>query len=82
MRDEQGEARYWQGVMTDITARREAEQSLAEAEARYRALVEQTPTITYLDSAGGPSVHDVHEPAVRGGPGLHATRSGTPTTIS
>ncbi len=54
VRDEQGEARYWQGVMTDITARREAELSLAEAEARYRALVEQTPTITYLDSAGGP----------------------------
>ena len=54
MRDEHGNPKYWQGVMTDITARREAEKSLAEAEARYRALVEQTPTITYLDSAGGP----------------------------
>jgi PAS domain S-box-containing protein len=52
--DERGNPKYWQGVMTDITARREAETSLAEAEARYRALVEQTPTITYLDSAGGP----------------------------
>ena len=29
--------------MSDITARRETESSLAEAEARYRALVEQTP---------------------------------------
>jgi PAS domain S-box-containing protein len=54
VRDEQGNAKYWQGVMTDITARREAENNLAEAEVRYRALVEQTPTITYLDSAGGP----------------------------
>jgi PAS domain S-box-containing protein len=53
VRDEQGNPKYWQGVMTDITARREAETSLAEAEARYRALVEQTPTITYLDSAEG-----------------------------
>ena len=54
VRDEHGEPKYWQGIMTDITARREAEMSLAEAEARYRALVEQTPTVTYLDSIGGP----------------------------
>ncbi len=54
VRDEQGNPKYWQGVMTDITARREAETSLAEAEARYRALVEQTPTITYLDTVEGP----------------------------
>ena len=72
VRDEQGNAKYWQGVMTDITARREAENSLAEAEARYRALVEQTPTITYLDSAGGPAVHALHEPAVDRDPRIHA----------
>ena len=54
VRDEQGEPQYWQGVMTDITARREAENRLSEAEARYRALVEQTPTVTYLDSIEGP----------------------------
>jgi PAS domain S-box-containing protein len=54
VRDEHDNPKYWQGVMTDITARREAEINLAEAESRYRALVEQTPTITYLDSAGGP----------------------------
>jgi PAS domain S-box-containing protein len=49
VRDDQGEPRYWQGVMIDITARKHAEAALAEAEARYRALVEQNPTITYLD---------------------------------
>lgn len=55
VRDDAGDPRYWQGVMTDVTARREAEAQLAEAEARYRALVEQTPTITYIDAiAGGP----------------------------
>ncbi|MEA2581124.1 MAG: hypothetical protein QOE83_2016 [Actinomycetota bacterium] len=51
--DANGNPRYWQGVMTDITPRREAEAQLAEAEARYRALVEQTPTITYIDAVGG-----------------------------
>lgn len=54
VRDEDGNATHWQGVMTDITARKETEAQLAEAEARYRALVEQTPTITYLDAVEGP----------------------------
>jgi PAS domain S-box-containing protein len=47
--DEHGEPEYWQGVMMDITARREAETGLAEAESRYRALVEQLPAIAYID---------------------------------
>ncbi|MGZ4154488.1 MAG: PAS domain-containing sensor histidine kinase [Actinomycetota bacterium] len=54
VQDEQGNPKYWQGVMTDITARHEAETLLREAESRYRALVEQTPTITYLDALEGP----------------------------
>jgi len=54
VRDDEGDPKYWQGVMSDITARREAEAQLSEAEARYRALVEQTPTITYLDSVERP----------------------------
>ncbi len=49
VRDEAGEPDYWQGVMLDVTARKEAESQLAEAETRYRALVEQNPTITYID---------------------------------
>ena len=48
-RDERGEPACWQGVMMDITARKEAESGLAEAEARYRALVEQLPAIAYID---------------------------------
>jgi PAS domain S-box-containing protein len=48
-RDDRGEPIYWQGVMMDITARREAETGLAEAESRYRALVEQLPAIAYID---------------------------------
>jgi PAS domain S-box-containing protein len=49
VRDELGEPAFWQGVMMDITQRREAEAGLAEAEARYRALVEQLPAIAYID---------------------------------
>ena len=48
-RDEHDRPIYWQGVMMDITARREAESGLAEAESRYRALVEQLPAIAYID---------------------------------
>jgi PAS domain S-box-containing protein len=48
-RDVEGRPEAWQGVMMDITARKEAEAGLAEAEARYRALVEQLPAIAYID---------------------------------
>jgi PAS domain S-box-containing protein len=51
--DERGVPTHWQGVMIDITDRKAAEASLAEAEARYRALVEQNPSITYIDAVEG-----------------------------
>jgi PAS domain S-box-containing protein len=44
--DERGE-RTWQGVMLDVTARKEAEAKASEAEARYRMLAEHGPAIAY-----------------------------------
>ena len=41
--DEQGRPLHWQGFLVDVTARK-------EAEARYQALVEQLPLITYVDA--------------------------------
>jgi PAS domain S-box-containing protein len=49
LRDDRGEPLYWQGVRFDVTARKEAEILLREAERRYRILVEQIPAITYID---------------------------------
>ncbi len=44
-------ARLVQGMQLELTERERAEDSLRDAEARYRALVEQIPAIVYTDSA-------------------------------
>jgi PAS domain S-box-containing protein len=39
----------WQGMLLDITKRKLAEERLAQAETRYRSLVETIPAVTYVD---------------------------------
>jgi PAS domain S-box-containing protein len=51
VRDEAGQPRYVQGVLSNITERKRAEAARQEAELRFRTLVEQIPAITYLDHA-------------------------------
>jgi PAS domain S-box-containing protein len=51
IRGEDGVPRFSQGVMFDITERREAEEQLREAEERFRAIVEHVPAGIYLDVA-------------------------------
>lgn len=51
LHDDEGRPRLAQGVFFDITARKEAEEQLREAEERYRAIVEHVPAATYLDLA-------------------------------
>jgi PAS domain S-box-containing protein len=50
-RDARGQPTLAQGFLYDITQRREAEESARETEARYRALVEQVPAVTYTRDA-------------------------------
>ncbi|HSD49513.1 MAG TPA: PAS domain-containing protein [Actinomycetota bacterium] len=52
-RDARGRATLAQGLLYDITQRREAEESARETEARYRALVEQVPAVTYTRDTMG-----------------------------
>jgi PAS domain S-box-containing protein len=46
---EDGELTHFQGFLVDVTARREAEERVREAEARYRAVVEGIPAASYID---------------------------------
>jgi PAS domain S-box-containing protein len=48
-RDGDGRPSVFQGVMIDITARKDAERRSSEAETAYRTLIEQIPAITYLE---------------------------------
>ncbi len=52
VRDDEGHPLFWQGVLLDITAEREAATVLRRHEARYRDLVEHLPVIVYIDAYG------------------------------
>ena len=49
IRDDAGDPRFSQGLMYDVTARKDAEQQLRTAEERFRAIVEHIPAAIYLD---------------------------------
>ena len=52
VRDETGRPTGISAVARDVTAPKQAEQRVREAEHRYRALVEQLPFATYVDEPG------------------------------
>jgi PAS domain S-box-containing protein len=49
VRDEDARIAFSQGVMFDVTERRQAEEQLRETEQRYRAIVEHIPAAVYVD---------------------------------
>jgi PAS domain S-box-containing protein len=50
VRDDDGEPLLWQGVMVDITERKEAEEQLRRAQDQLQALVEHIPAVVYIET--------------------------------
>jgi PAS domain S-box-containing protein len=65
LRDARGAPMHWQGVRFDVTARKEAEGRLREAEERYRSLIETIPAATYIDTVDAVSKAVYVSPQVR-----------------
>jgi PAS domain S-box-containing protein len=53
VRDENGNRRFWRGVMVDVTQRKEVELALRAAEDKYRSIVEQVPAVIYVEDMSG-----------------------------
>jgi PAS domain S-box-containing protein len=51
--DDTGRVSHFQGFLLDVTMRRETAKALAEAESRYRGVVENIPAVTYIDQPTG-----------------------------
>ncbi|HEY3311322.1 MAG TPA: PAS domain S-box protein [Anaerolineales bacterium] len=52
-RDKDGGIEFIEGSLTDITARKQAQEALRESEVRYRTLIEQLPTVIYRTASDG-----------------------------
>jgi PAS domain S-box-containing protein len=52
VRDDRGEPLFWQGVATDITERKQTEEALRDAAAKFQTLAEQIPAVTYIEQLG------------------------------
>jgi PAS domain S-box-containing protein len=60
IRGDDGSPLFWQGIMTDITARRRDRERVLEAETRYRTLVEQLPSIVYSENVNDDGLQVVY----------------------
>jgi PAS domain S-box-containing protein len=56
VRDDRGDPLFWQGVATDVTDRKQTEQALRDAAAKFQTLAEQIPAVTYIEQLGETAV--------------------------
>ncbi|MBK7452800.1 MAG: diguanylate cyclase [Anaerolineales bacterium] len=51
VKDQHGNIQYYEGFVTDITARKHAEESLRESESRFRYMADTTPVMVWMADA-------------------------------
>ena len=52
VRGDRGEPLFWQGVATDVSERKQTEEALRDAAAKFQTLAEQIPAVTYIEQLG------------------------------
>ena len=60
IRGDDGAPLFWQGIMSDVSGQRADRDRVAEAEDRYRTLVEQLPAIVYSENVTGDGLQVVY----------------------
>ncbi len=62
VKDKKGKILYYEGVITDITKQKNAENALMNAEERYRMLVERLPAVVFMDKFKQPETTQYMSP--------------------
>ena len=72
VKDKESKALFFEGFLADITHQKRAENALKESEGKYRALVERSPAIIFLDAV------DDYEQAIYVSPNVETVFGYTP----
>jgi PAS domain S-box-containing protein len=65
VRDGNGSILYYEGFVTDVTGRKNAEIALRNAEERYRVLVERLPAVVFMDVFDNPQTTQYMSPRLK-----------------
>ncbi|HND90815.1 MAG TPA: GAF domain-containing protein [Anaerolineales bacterium] len=65
VKDANNQVLYYEGFVTDITQQKKGEQSLKEAEERYRTLVERLPSVIFMDNFNDPQSTQYMSPRLK-----------------